>query len=64
MEEYLCPPAVADRAAVTAARTRILGAASRPAVTSVGCATLLRREFLTELFPTAVLPAPAEEGTR
>ncbi|MFI6949818.1 RidA family protein [Streptomyces sp. NPDC050422] len=63
VEEYLCPPAVADRAAVTAARTRVLGAASRPAVTSVGCATLLRREFLTELFPTAVLPAPAEGGT-
>ncbi|MEV6162040.1 RidA family protein [Streptomyces sp. NPDC052052] len=57
LEEYLCPPAAGERAAVAAARARVLGDSSRPAVTSVGCATLLRREFLTEIFPTAVLPA-------
>ncbi|MFD7432138.1 RidA family protein [Streptomyces sp. NPDC059818] len=64
VEEYLCPPALGDRHAVAVARARVLGATSTPAVTSVGCATLLRREFLTEVFPTAVLPAPVEGGAR
>ncbi|MFJ3666874.1 RidA family protein [Streptomyces sp. NPDC090106] len=67
LEEYLCPPAWGARPALAAARARVLGAAARPALTSVGCATLLRREFLTEVFPTAVLadaPDPAEEATR
>lgn len=68
VEEYLCPPALGNLAAVTAARTRALGSGSRPAVTTVGCAALLRREFLTEVFPTAVLPdgdsAAAQGGAK
>ncbi|MFD7133849.1 RidA family protein [Streptomyces sp. NPDC059894] len=74
VEEYLCPPALGERAAVAAAYARTLGPGPRPAVTTVGCAGLLRREFLTEVFPTAVLgstppaasaePAALPGGTR
>lgn len=45
--EYLCPGA--DPAAVAAARPGL------PA-TTIGCAALLRPEFLLEVIPTAVLP--------
>ncbi|MFF3501749.1 RidA family protein [Streptomyces sp. NPDC003247] len=62
VEEYLCPAALGERAAVAAAHARTLGPGPRPVVTTVGCAGLLRREFLTEVFPTAVLRGtpPAE----
>jgi enamine deaminase RidA (YjgF/YER057c/UK114 family) len=63
-QEFLCPPVFGppgsdayDRLAE--ARAGALGPRARPVVGSAGCAALLRREFLIEVFPTAVLPAPA-----
>ncbi|MGC4985423.1 RidA family protein [Streptomyces sp. DT193] len=45
---------------LAASRAGALGPGAHPAVTTVGCAALLRREFLVEVFPTAVLPDPAD----
>ncbi|WP_405915048.1 Rid family hydrolase [Streptomyces sp. NBC_00728] len=74
-QEFLCPTALAPTARADAAspagttatsadpwaeaRAGALGPGARPAVTTAGCAALLRREFLIEVFPTAVLPASA-----
>lgn len=55
LAEYVCPPGVPAVAAIDAARTECLPGASAPVI-RVGCATLLRPEFLLEVVPTAMLP--------
>jgi enamine deaminase RidA (YjgF/YER057c/UK114 family) len=59
-QEFLCPPAFAPAGPLAASRAGALGPGAHPAVTTAGCAALLRREFLVEVFPTAVLPDPAD----
>ncbi len=55
VDEYICPAGVDDRPAIAAARADVLGGAT-PAMTTVGCATLLRPQFLLEVIPTAIIP--------
>jgi enamine deaminase RidA (YjgF/YER057c/UK114 family) len=56
IDEYVTPAGVPDRSAISGGRDAALPG-STAHVTSVGCATLLRPEFLLEAIPTAVLPA-------
>ncbi|MFF3611531.1 RidA family protein [Streptomyces sp. NPDC002580] len=66
-QEFLCPPVLGSLDAgandrLAEARAGALGPRARPVVGSAGCAALLRREFLIEVFPTAVLPARTPAG--
>lgn len=55
VDEYICPAGVDARQVIAAVRSDMLGEAT-PAMSTVGCATLLRPQFLLEVIPTAILP--------
>ncbi|HEU0103407.1 MAG TPA: RidA family protein [Mycobacteriales bacterium] len=56
--EYVTPSGVPELGALAAARDAALPG-STAAVSTVGCATLLRPEFALEVIPTAILPPAA-----